>query len=135
MNERILQKSGRIIKEYLSVIAGLEKDCLDKFTIDPVFRGAMLHYLYLVADSCISLAEMLIREKRLRPPQSYYESFDILGESGILEAKFAQSFARIAGFRNFLAHDYEVVDAEIICREALNQLDEVKEFLRQVHQP
>jgi uncharacterized protein YutE (UPF0331/DUF86 family) len=73
------------------------------------------------ADSCINLAEMLINQQELRPPQSYHEVFDILGEAGVLDAEFAYSFAKIAGFRNFLAHDYETVDAEVICQQVLRQ--------------
>lgn len=131
MKERIIQKKGRI-REYLSLIAGLEADCREKFLFDPIYRGALLHYLYLMADSCVSLAEMVIRYKDLRPPQSYHEAFDILGEAKILDLEFAYSFAKMAGFRNFLAHDYEIVDAQIICNEILPQLHEVKEYLQQI---
>ncbi len=131
MKERIVQKMGRI-REYLALIDSLKKDCQKKFMSDPIFRGALLHYLYLMADSCVSLAEMVIRHKDLRPPQSYQEAFDILGEAGILEAEFAYSFAKIAGFRNFLAHDYEVVDAKVICDEVLNESVEVEEYLRRI---
>ena len=102
MKERLIQKSGKI-REYLALIATLESDCLNKFPSDPIYRGALLHYLYLLADSCVSLSEMMIRYKGLRPPQSYHESFDILGEANILESNFAYSFAKIAGFRNFKA--------------------------------
>jgi len=63
-----------------------------------------LHYLYLLADSSITLAELVIKHKKLRLPQTYHEAIDILGEKGIIEPEFAFSFARIAGFRNFLAH-------------------------------
>ncbi len=105
---------------------------LRKFLSDPIYRGALLHYLYLMADSCVSLAEMAIRYKDLRPPQSYHEAFDILGAAKVLDVEFAYSFAKIAGFRNFLAHDYEAVDAQMICNEILNQLDEVKEYLQQI---
>lgn len=127
----MVQKKGRI-REYLSLISGLERDCHLKFQTDPIYRGALLYYLYLMADSCVSLAEMVIRHKNLRPPQSYHEAFDILGEAKILDVDFAYSFAKIAGFRNFLAHDYEVVDAQVICNEILTQLDEVKEYLQQL---
>jgi uncharacterized protein YutE (UPF0331/DUF86 family) len=75
---------------------------------------------------------MVIRYKDLRPPQSYHEAFDILGEAKILDLEFAYSFAKMAGFRNFLAHDYEIVDAQIICNEILPQLHEVKEYLQQI---
>lgn len=129
--ERITNKIARI-REYLSLLRSLKDDCLKRFVADPLYRGALLHYLYLMADACIALAEMVISHKKLRPPQSYSEAFDILGENGILDPPFAYSFAKIAGFRNFLAHDYEKVDAEQICRAALEELGEVEIFIQQI---
>ncbi|MCL4492435.1 MAG: DUF86 domain-containing protein [Nitrospirae bacterium] len=129
--ERIYQKIGRI-REYLSLIESIKDECLTRFTTDPVYRGALLYYLYLLADSCISLAELVIRHKNLRIPQSYHETIDILGENKILEPGFAYRFARIAGFRNFLAHDYEKVDVDFICNEILGKLEEVHTFIKQI---
>ncbi|OIP44515.1 MAG: DUF86 domain-containing protein [Deltaproteobacteria bacterium CG_4_10_14_3_um_filter_60_8] len=131
MKERLTQKIGRI-REYLALVNSLKEDCEAKFIADPVYRGAMLHYLYLLADTCVTLAEILIKFKGLRPPQSYHEAFDILGEAKILEPAFAYSFAKIAGFRNFLAHDYEKIDAKLICQEILAQSDDIEEYLLQV---
>lgn len=128
MKERIDQKISRV-NEYLVNIEKLSPDCAEKFPIDFIYRGALLHYLYLMADTCISLAEMLIKYKGLRAPQSYYEAFDILGEAGVLPVEFTRSFSQIAGFRNFLAHDYEVVRAEEVCGEILGNIEEVKTFL------
>ena len=129
--ERIYQKIGRIT-EYLLLIEGIKDDCMKRFASDQIFRGAILHYLYMVSDSSISLAEMVIKHKKLRIPQSYHEIFDILGENKILEPEFANSFAKIAGFRNFLAHDYEKIDINFICEDALSKLDDVKIFINQI---
>jgi uncharacterized protein YutE (UPF0331/DUF86 family) len=129
--ERILRKIGRI-NEHLSIIRSIKDDCSVRFVIDPVYRGALLHYLYLLSDSCIVLAELVIKYKGLRIPQSYAESFDILGENHVLDADFAYRFASIAGFRNFLAHDYEKIDQEMICGLCLNSLDDVDIFLKQI---
>lgn len=129
--ERIRQKIGRI-NEHLAIIRTIKDDCRIRFTVDPVYRGALLHYLYLLSDSCIVLAELVIKHKGLRIPQSYAESFDILGDSHILDAEFAYDFARIASFRNFLAHDYDKIDPEIICGQIVNSLDDVVQYLRQI---
>lgn len=128
MRERIEQKIART-HEYLAHIEKLAPDCADKLPTDFIYRGALLHYLYLMADTCISLAEMAVRHKGLRTPQTYHEAFDILGEAGVLPGDFSRSFSRIAGFRNFLAHDYETIKAEMICGEILDNLKEVDDFL------
>lgn len=129
--EIIRQKIGRI-REHLSIIHSIKADCRDKFSSDPVYRGALLHYLFLLSDSCIVLAEMVIKHRGLRIPQSYAEAFDILGENKILDADFAYRFASIAGFRNFLAHDYEKIDQEVICGEIMSSLGDVDLFLQYI---
>lgn len=85
--ERIRQKIGRL-REYLVIIDSLKDDCLEKIVTDRIFRGALLYHLYLAADTCVTLAEMVIKERNLRPPQSYTEAIDILGEQGIIEQAF-----------------------------------------------
>lgn len=129
--ERIIQKIGRI-NEYIRVLATMQDDCISKFDKDPIFRGAMLHYLYLMADTCIVLAEMTIKKKNLRTPQSYSEAFDILGDSGILDPEFAYDFAKIAGFRNFLSHDYETIESKVICNQILAKIPDIRNFLGQI---
>lgn len=131
--ERIRQKIDRI-NEYLSIIDKIKHECRERFHVDPVFRGAMLHYLYLIADTCIVLAEMVIKTRNLRTPQTYSESFDILGENGVLDPDFAYSFVKIAAFRNFLAHDYEKVEAETICGDILESLSDVRTYISQISQ-
>ena len=79
--------------------------------------------------TCISLAEMMIKYKGLRIPQSYQDAFDILGENNILEPGFAFSFAKMAGFRNFLAHAYERISPKFICDSALSKLADVEIYL------
>lgn len=122
------------IREHLALLETLRSECRERFIKDPIYRGALLHYLYLVADGCIALAEQTIRKKDLRPPQSYSEAFYILGENGIIPAKFAYNFAAIAGFRNFLAHDYENIDGIVICSEIMDSLADVILFLNYIEE-
>jgi uncharacterized protein YutE (UPF0331/DUF86 family) len=131
--ERIYQKIGRI-REYTIQVRSMEAECLKRFNTDPIYRAALLHFLYLLTDSCIALAELIIKHKNLRIPQSYHESFEILGENKILDPAFAFSFAKMAGFRNFLAHDYEKIDPLLICEQIIPKLADIDQFIEQIAQ-
>jgi len=72
---------------------------------------------------------MVIKYKNLPPSDSYYESIDTLGEYGIIPADFAYDFAKIASFRNFLAHHYEKIDYIVVCEKSLNSLDDIQIYL------
>jgi uncharacterized protein YutE (UPF0331/DUF86 family) len=69
LNKQRLQQTRDRIKEHLALIESMRKDCEKKFPIDPIYRGALLHYLFLMSDTYITLAEQAIRLKKLRQPQ------------------------------------------------------------------
>jgi hypothetical protein len=46
--ERIIQKIGRM-NEYLKIIESIGHECHERFDTDPLYRGALLHYLYLLS--------------------------------------------------------------------------------------
>ena len=128
MQHRILNKIKKL-HYYLDLLEEYKSDCKERFLSDSMYEGALLHYLYLVSDGSISLAEMIIKYKNFESPASYYEAIDILGERGVLPREFAYNFAKIASFRNFLAHDYEKIDYLIICEDALMKIGDIREYL------
>ena len=95
-------------------------------------RGAVERYLYLLAESCISLAEAIVSFQNLRKPSYAQEAFDILAEEKILPKGFTNEFGRIVGFRNALAHDYEELDFSIVYDVLHTKLDAIRQFLRYV---
>jgi uncharacterized protein YutE (UPF0331/DUF86 family) len=120
------------IEDILGTLDELKPDCKEKFLIDKIYQGALLHYLYLAAESSIALAEMVIKHKNITKSNSYYESIDLLGEHGVIPADFAYDFAKIASFRNFLAHHYERIDYKEICESTLAKLDDIRLYLNYI---
>ena len=120
------------IENLLETLDELKPDCDEKFLTDKIYHGALLHYLYLISDSSIALAEMVIKHKNIKKSNSYYESIDLLGEYGVIPANFAYEFAKIASFRNFLAHHYERVDYKEICENTLNKLEDIRLYLKYI---
>ena len=128
MQHKIEAKINRI-NYYLTLLDEYKSDCEERFVKDPMFEGALLHYLYLVSDGCITLATMVLKMKNIGKSQSYYEAIDMLGDYGVIPREFAYDFAKIASFRNFLAHDYEKIDHLMICKEVLAKLNDVRKYI------
>ena len=127
-----IEKKIKKIESTHSLLKEIGEDSKEKFLTDKIYQGALLYYLYLISDSCIALAEMVIKYKNLPSADSYYESIDTLGEYDVIPANFAYDFAKIASFRNFLAHHYEKVDYIIVCEKSLNKLDDIKMYLQYI---
>ena len=125
-----IEKKIIYIRDILNFLYELKDDCDNKFLSDRLYQSALLHNLYLVADNSISLAEMVLKYKNIPKRESYFESIDMLGECGILPAQFAYDFAKIASFRNFLAHHYEKIDYKEICEKTLEKLEDIEKYLR-----
>ena len=130
--QRNIELKIQKVYDYLDILDGYKYNCKDRFLNDSMFEGALLHYLYVVSDSCISLAEMIIKYKNLGLTQSYANSIDRLGDKGILPREFAYEFTKIASFRNFLAHDYEDVNYLVICDEVFEKLEDIKKYLKYI---
>ncbi len=62
--------------------------------------------MMVAIQSAIDIATDLIAEGRLRRPESYRETFEILGENGILPEPLTRDLSDLAGFRNVLVHIY-----------------------------
>ncbi|MDZ7305747.1 MAG: DUF86 domain-containing protein, partial [candidate division KSB1 bacterium] len=73
--EAITRKIARI-REYAAVLTSLQADCVARMKRDKIYRGAVLYHLYMMADSCVAPAEMVIKLKGLRRPQSYADAID-----------------------------------------------------------
>jgi len=97
-------------------------------------KGAVERYLYLAVQSTIDLAEALIAFRQLRKPTTMAESFRILQEEGMVSAELAGKLARMAGFRNILAHAYEDVDGDIVYDILQHRLKDLTEFLDRISQ-
>ena len=70
--------------------------------------------LQMMIEMCTDIANHLIADLGLRTPQTYAETFRILGEEAILSREQAQVMEKMAKFRNVVVHQYEAVDAEIV---------------------
>ena len=103
-----------------------------KLQEDVDLKGAVERYLYLAAQSAIDLAEALIAFKNLRKPATMAESFRILQEEGLLSAELAGKLAKMAGFRNVLAHAYEDIDGDIVYDVLQNRSKDLEEFLDRI---
>jgi uncharacterized protein YutE (UPF0331/DUF86 family) len=88
-------------------------------------------------QSAIDIASHLISQNDLKRPATYRETFDLLGQAGMISEELAGELSDLAGFRNVLVHIYWDLDLDVIYSILQNDLktlrrfrDEIKEFLR-----
>ena len=77
---------------------------------------------------------MLISGLRLRKPERYQQSIDILADAGVLSGVVAQKLEGIAGFRSILVHEYLEVDRNLVYQYMQERPDDLQLFAREVIQ-
>ena len=90
--------------------------------------------LHLAIESCMDVADHIVADRRLRVPATGTETFDVLGEAGMLPLVLSEALAKMVGFRNILLHDYARLDPEIVLRVLGGDLQDLERFRRAVLQ-
>jgi len=115
--------------ERLKKIAG--KD-FAAFMEDVMARDAAERYLERIVGRMVDINYHLVTVVNNVPPKDYFESFVVLGELHILPHGFADEFARFAGLRNRLAHEYDTIDYSILYVQIKELFDELPEYLNSI---
>jgi uncharacterized protein YutE (UPF0331/DUF86 family) len=76
----------------------------------------------------MDVADHLVADRRLRVPETGAESFEILGEAGVIARELGSALALMVGFRNILVHDYTRLDPAIVVRVPQRDLRDVERF-------
>lgn len=70
--------------------------------------------LQMMIELCADIAAHLIADGGWRSPETYADTFRVLGENAILTPEQTAVMEKMAKFRNIVVHQYQAVDAEIV---------------------
>jgi uncharacterized protein YutE (UPF0331/DUF86 family) len=73
-------------------------------------RFATSMILFSICNRAFELAEIIIREKKGRSPESYRDIFNVLYEEGFIDKDLKNKFSDLVHYRNAIAHEYQKVD-------------------------
>jgi uncharacterized protein YutE (UPF0331/DUF86 family) len=90
------------------------------------------HLFQVSVECCIDVSNHIIASERFRPPKTYAESFEILGEQGIIANESLPTLRQMVQFRNRLVHLYWEVDAEVIYDILQRNLEDFEIFTKQI---
>jgi len=65
-------------------------------------------------QACIDLAQIIISEHNWSLPDTYRESFNILGQKKVIDKSISEQMKNMCGFRNIAIHEYQNLDLKIL---------------------
>ena len=101
--DRFLEQIG----EYTSLDA-------DAYRRDWKAQRIVERTLQMMIETCSDIAAHLIADRGFRTPDSYADTFRVLGEHAVLDERLASDMVLMAKFRNVVVHQYQEVDADIV---------------------
>jgi len=131
-NVKVIENKKSSIRKYLKILQRYNNYSRKEIEDNIDIRGAIERYLYLVIQSTIDLAEAIIAYKNFRKPATMTESFYILNEERLISNNLTKKLAKMVGFRNIIAHDYEKIDYNIVLDVLKNRLKDIDKFLKEV---
>lgn len=101
----------------------------EEFLGNPEAVGAAKYAFIVMIEAAVSIATHVCARLLGKAPASQRESFELLGDSGVLTDTLASELAKMAGFRNILVHGYAEVDNVSVLQIMREHLRDVEGFV------
>lgn len=128
---KIVAKLGRL-DEYLRYLSEIQEVNKKSFVNDYHFYGLAERYFQLAIEILLDVGKLIIVSKNLRRPEDNQDIFSVLREQKLISEKLTERLIGIANFRNILVHDYEKIDREIIYLKLQRNLDDFRDFKKEI---
>jgi len=102
----------------------------EDFQADPYKVAAAKYFLVVSIEAAIDMGNHVISLNKLRVPEDYAETFEIVGEVGRFPGEFIEKLKRMARFRNRLVHIYWEVDQAMLYEILSEDIRDMEEFMR-----
>jgi len=116
------------LDDYRKQIAEFSSVTVDDYRGDWKVQRIVERTLQMMIELCTDIAGHIIADQALRAPETYADTFRVLGEAGILTTEQMTVMEKMAKFRNVVVHQYEAVDAEIVALILRKHLDDFQLF-------
>jgi len=110
----------------------------EKFAQEKDTQYMVCHAMLLSIQASIDLATSMAVMKTPRRPDTYRETFQVLGKFRIIPEGLAGEMSKLAAFRNILVHEYTGLNVKRVYRvlqEDLKTMDTfrklIKEFIKE----
>ncbi len=121
-----------LLVQYLGELRQIGEHPFQEFQRDFRVKRTVERLIQLVVECATDINGLIITGLGHPPPESYYSSFVILADIGVLAPDFASQLAPTTAIRNRLVHEYDSVDERLVYASIQSILEEFSEYVRQI---
>ncbi|MBI3392871.1 MAG: DUF86 domain-containing protein [Nitrospirae bacterium] len=128
----LVRRKFRVILENLAALKTVRDGGLDTYRADLLRRKATERLLQEAIEAALDINAHILSQYGPGLPEDYFESFVLLGNSGVLPVDLAKRLAPAAGLRNRLVHEYDALDDAIVFESIGTALRLFPEYVKAV---
>lgn len=129
INPDKLRKIFSEISNALEMLRELASLSRETFSSDPHKVASAKYHLIVAIEGQIDLCNHIISKNRLRAPDDYADTFQILSDKGVFDKEFTLTLKQMARFRNRLVHLYWEVDVKALYEILQKRLSDIEKFM------
>lgn len=120
-------------EEYLEELSGIVPEDFEEYTSNKEKKAACERYFEKIVEAIVDLSFLIIKNNNLKIPEDEEGVFKVLSNEEVISERLSEKLKDAKGMRNFIIHQYEKIDDEIVFESLKEQLiSDVEEFIEQI---
>jgi uncharacterized protein YutE (UPF0331/DUF86 family) len=132
MDREVVEQKLESLRRCVQRIAAKRPADVETLVTDFDLQDIVSLNLSRAVQLCVDIGAHLIAGMDVPPPDTMGQTFDLLAQSGVLNAALANSLKKAVGFRNIAVHSYETINWHIVHSIVNNHLTDFSEFAKVV---
>lgn len=133
LDKDLINKKIRNIEEYIEEVKFIIPLSTKEIVSNVEKMRTLERNFQLVVDAMVDVNMHFIAELELESPDSFQNTFEILGRKNIIPYDFSLKVASVVGLRNKLVHQYEKVDRDFFVEQFKKEHKDFIEYIKYIN--
>jgi uncharacterized protein YutE (UPF0331/DUF86 family) len=121
------------LEEYLQELLEIIPENFEEYKDSFEKRAACERYFEKIIEAIVDLGFIFIKENNLNPPEDEEGIFKVLFNEEVISERLSEKLKDAKGMRNFIIHQYEKIDDEIVFNVIKEELiKDIEEFINKI---
>lgn len=132
VDQRILKKKIIQVNESMQMITGYLNFSYEEFINDKVAQNVIEYNLFIIINQIIDMANLIVVDNGYGSIEILSDGFTLLNKKGYISNKDLDTYVKMVGFRNIIAHQYIDLNKDIVYEVLKHKLNDLIKFIKMV---
>ncbi|MCT7960198.1 DUF86 domain-containing protein [Laspinema sp. D1] len=133
MERQRVESKILLMLKYIKRLQGFESVTEENYVNDFDLQLISERLIQLLVEAATDINSYLLVELHQVTPSTYFDSFILAGQNGIISQGLAATLSKSAGMRNRLVHQYDEINQRIVFSAIFRALEQYPIFINQVN--